>query len=286
MVDVLGLPLAGLGFRAFGPLFLRQHFAPFNALRTSLGLAPVQSLHEFYTLATLTLYADSPTLAPTEALPSNHRHIGPVLWEPEVDLPSWWHELAADVPVVYLSLGSSGDPRLGPLVLEALSTMKVRVMLATGGREAGPLSANVWAAPYLPGLAAARRSDLVISNGGSGTIAQAMSAGVPLLGIPSNADQYLCMGQVVSSGAGSLIRAGRLSAEAVRTQVARLLSPSYRAAAQAHRAELAAFDAAASFAQGLRDVSFEALSAEGDTQPQVRSLNSNPARLALKGCAR
>ena len=254
VVRWLGLPAARRIVSLVGPLFLERHFAPFNEVRRSTGLTPVDSLQEFYTRGDLTLYPDTPTLAPTRGLPASHRYIGPVVWEPAVPLPSWWHELPADRPIIYLSSGSSGAVSLPSVALEALADLPVTVVMASGTATISSVPANAHVAPYLPGIAVAHRASLVISNGGSGTIYQALSGGVPVLGIPSNADQYLCMEALLATGAGSLIRAGQLSAVAVRTEVNRMLGGTFAPAAQAQQREFAAFDSGALFAQAVRDL--------------------------------
>ena len=75
----------------------------------------------------------------------------------------------------------------------------------------------------LPGDQASRHADLVICNGGSTTGYQALQNGKPVLGIPSNLDQYLCMAGIESAGAGILLGAGRVTEEAVRAAVESLL---------------------------------------------------------------
>jgi hypothetical protein len=75
----------------------------------------------------------------------------------------------------------------------------------------------------LPGLDAARRSRLVICNGGSPTSQQALAAGVPIIGLATNLDQFLNMAAIESAGAGVVLRADRFSANMLRAHVRRLL---------------------------------------------------------------
>jgi UDP:flavonoid glycosyltransferase YjiC (YdhE family) len=63
----------------------------------------------------------------------------------------------------------------------------------------------------------------VICNGGSPTSQQALAAGVPVLGIAGNLDQYLNMDGVVRTGAGLLLRSDRLVEEELRATALRLL---------------------------------------------------------------
>jgi UDP:flavonoid glycosyltransferase YjiC (YdhE family) len=74
---------------------------------------------------------------------------------------------------------------------------------------------------------------MVICNGGAGTAYQALSEGAPVLGIPTNFDQYLAMTAIEKAGCGILLRSGSLTAEKVRQAVGRILeTTAYREAAQ------------------------------------------------------
>jgi hypothetical protein len=67
------------------------------------------------------------------------------------------------------------------------------VLVSTAGAEPLANHDSVFCSAYLPGNQAAARADLVVCNGGSPTTFQALSEGVPVLGIPGNLDQFLNM---------------------------------------------------------------------------------------------
>jgi UDP:flavonoid glycosyltransferase YjiC (YdhE family) len=230
---MLPIPLADLLFRAVRPLAFALHTLPLNAVRRRHGLPSLGTdLRRIYTDGDRTLYADIPELFPAHGLPSSHRYLGPVTWSPPMAEPGWWTALPRAGPVVYVTLGSSGQGALLPRVLQALAPLPVTVVAATAGRvalERVPDNAHV--APYLPGEAAARRASLVICNGGSPTSQQALAAGVPVLGIAGNLDQFLNMGGIEAAGAGQLLRADRVDVRAVARAAEFLLSSNAAAAA-------------------------------------------------------
>jgi UDP:flavonoid glycosyltransferase YjiC (YdhE family) len=114
--------------------------------------------------------------------------------------------------MAYVSLGTSGRSDLLPMVLRALDNLGVGALVSTAGRiSPAAIPDRTWVSRFLPGLKAAARADFVICNGGSATVYQAFAAGVPVLGIPSNLDQYLMMAYVQRSGAGGYLRAGDIS---------------------------------------------------------------------------
>jgi UDP:flavonoid glycosyltransferase YjiC (YdhE family) len=199
-------------FSLMRPFVFAQQASALNHIRREYGLASVgYSLPQLFTEADHTLYADLPELVPTFDRPRYHHYLGPVLWSPD-DRPSWWDDIPRDRPLAYVSLGTSGRPDLLSSVVWALHRVGIGTLVSTAGRRPPEhLPDNTWVAPYLPGLSAAGRADMVVCNGGSPTVYQAFAAGIPVLGIPSNLDQYLMMDYVQRYGAGNWLRAGEAS---------------------------------------------------------------------------
>lgn len=237
----LGVPLAQAAFTLLRPLLFAHHALPLNRLRREFGLPPVGlSLSRVFSDADETLYADLPEVVPTFRRPAHHHYLGPILWSHETGLPAWWDDLPLDRPVVYVTMGSSGRSDLLPVVLEALAGLPVVAIAAMMGRaRVRHKPPNAWVADYLPAEEAAGRSVLVIGNGGSATAYQALAAGVPMLGLPSNLDQYLTMSYLRQAGVGEFIRAGEATAGVIARAVSRLLqSPAHRRRAEALRTSI------------------------------------------------
>jgi UDP:flavonoid glycosyltransferase YjiC (YdhE family) len=221
----LPLPLARLLFRCARSAAFALHTRPLNRVRKQFGLPSLGSdLRRVYTDADFVLYADLPELFPLNGLPANHRFIGPTLWEPATPFPAAWQTLTGDRRLVYVTMGSSGNPALLPSIISALSALSVTAMVATAGlahlRESAP---NVLVADMLPGIEAARRSALVVCNGGSLACYQALSAGVPVIGIASNLDQFLNMQALERTGAGLTLRADRFNGRLLQDAADRIL---------------------------------------------------------------
>lgn len=231
---MLPLPLAAALFHTFRPLAFVPHCQPMNRLRRHYKLPPLgNNLRRVYTDADHLLIPDLAPLYPLGGPRDSYTHIGPLMWSPSVQAPDWWNEpVREELGSVYVTLGSSGDTSLLPLVLDALKDLPVRVLASTAGAPApSPVPANARLASYLPGDAAALRSRLMISNGGSLASQQALAAGIPTLGIASNMDQFLNMAPVERAGAGTLMRADRLSVAAIRQAAETLLRSDAAAAA-------------------------------------------------------
>lgn len=226
MTRFLPLAWAKTLFRLAQPWAFALHTRPLNRVRRENGLFPLGAdLRRIYGDADYILYADVPALFPTEALPSNHDYLGPILWSPQLPRPAWWDELPTDKPIIYLTLGSSGQASLLPLVLSAVSDLPVTVMLATAGAAVPvALPQNVYVADFIPGTEAAARAALVICNGGSPTSQQALAAGVPVLGIASNMDQFMNMEALVRSAVACNLRSDRLKTGSLRALVVKMLA--------------------------------------------------------------
>jgi len=230
-----GVKLTSMGFRVYRPLIFALYCMPLNRVRRKHGLPSLGSdICRMFTDGDYTLYADAPEQVPTYDRPPNHQYLGPVLWSPAVELPSWWDSLPTDRPIVYATLGTSGGRNLLQVVLTALADLPVTVIAATADRsDLTNVPANAYIADYLPGVAAAARSSVVICNGGSMTTQQGLGAGVPVVGLATNLDQHMNMEALERAGAGILLRTERIKSRSVAEAVQRAIGqPEYRQAAQ------------------------------------------------------
>jgi len=254
IVRVVGLKVAERYLPEALPKAFSYFAAPMNSLRKRFGLAPLDSLLDVLTAGDFTLFADIPELVPTVPLPAHQRFLGGVNWSPNIPEPEWFQQLRTDRPVVYVTLGSSGALEALPVVLEAIGKLPIQAVLSTAARiELKDVPKNVSVAPYLPGHLAARRADFVITNGGSSTGYQALMEGVPVLGVPSNLDQYLAMTAIERAGAGILVRAGGVQVAQILEAAQRLLTQStFRARARAVQADFARYDCHQNFREFLR----------------------------------
>ena len=236
LVKLLGVTLVRLALKIALPYFFGVQAKAFNTLRKAYGLEPIggRGAHEIFTRGTRTLYLDIPELYDLGPLSPTETYIGPVNWEPDIPLPSWWDALPDHKPVIFLSPGSSGDAVATLALIRALASLDLTLVVATAGRIApANLPSSVFAAEWIPGLAAAQRADLVICNGGSPMVYLALGKGKPVLGIPQNHDQYYMMEALERKGAGKLIRSGRVDAVTVRKAVLEILgNPAFRQAAE------------------------------------------------------
>lgn len=224
IVSLLGVKRATQYWPKALPLAFAHFVAPLDELRAHHGMPRSGGLLEALGDGDFTLYPDVPELCPTRDLPAAHRYLGPILWSPPVPPPLIPPELAGDRPLVYVTVGSSG-PRSGlDALLRVIGEFPVTALVATAGRfEIEKPPPNVVVVRFTPGAEVARRASFVVTNGGASTSYQALAEGKPVLGLPSNLDQYLAMTAIERAHAGRLVRSGEATPTAVRRALVELL---------------------------------------------------------------
>lgn len=202
---ILGKRITTLLMPWIEKIIIANDVSPFHKYRREIGLKPRKNIWD-YCMGDLTLIADIPEYGPTKNLPDNFYYIGPILWEPEIETPDWLKNLDPDRPTIYFTMGSTGYPRFFKKAIELFGDSKYQCIMTTGGMiEFSDMPKNFYVADYLPGNEIMKKSDVVVSHGGNGTIYQAMSYGVPIIGIPTWADQEFNLQRVEDMGIGILL---------------------------------------------------------------------------------
>ena len=254
LVTMLSAELCLKHYRRAMPAAFQRFADPVNELRVERGFAPIGSLRETLCWGDLVLHPDASELSPAPGAPSSHVFLGPVIWSAPASDERWREAMPNDsTPLVYVTLGSSGDPSKLAVVLEGLAGLPVRALAATAGRaKLKRLPANARVFDFVPGDEAARRAALVISNGGSTTGYQALAAGAPVLGIPRNLDQYLASQAICAFGAGLELRSGGLRAGQVEASARlALATPALRERAAAVAETFRHYDALRAFRDAI-----------------------------------
>lgn len=255
-------PVGRLRNRVMNALHRRVLFAPvtrhYERARQAVGLAPLGlSFIDTFLGDYLYLQSTVPSFEyPRSDLPPHVHFIGPLLPEPNDDFmpPRWWPELAGSRKVVLLTQGTVAtdpDQLLAPAI-RALADEPALVIATTGGPTSalldalgGALPANVRVERFVRYAQLMPHVDLLITNGGYGTVQQALAHGVPIVVAGATEDKPENAARIAWSGVGVRIKAhspdpARLLA-AVREALER---PRYRLRARAIAAEMAGYDAA------------------------------------------
>jgi UDP:flavonoid glycosyltransferase YjiC (YdhE family) len=252
----LGRRLASAMFPALLRMSMVYGSWGFRRVRKKHGLPPLRSMWDAVE-GDVTLLADLPEFMPVrEGAPPSLRYVGPLLWDADIPLPAWYSRLQPGRPTVYFTMGSTGDARFFEEAARVFGGTDYQVLITTGGlAELTGAPPNVFSAKYAPGDALMRVSDVVVSHGGNGTIYQALSRGVPVIGLPTIFDQEINMRRVTTLGVGLRMSShgyggGAALAEAVRTVLG---DPAYRERARALAGRIATTDGPRTAALHIHD---------------------------------
>jgi UDP:flavonoid glycosyltransferase YjiC (YdhE family) len=139
--------------------------------------------------------------------------------------------LDADRPVVHVTQGTVDNDDLSRLIeptIEALAGEDATVVVTTGGRDVGDikvaLPSNTRVAEYIPHDVLLPKVDVMITNGGYGTVQRAVSTGVPLVVAGSTEDKPEVAARVAWSGAGINLKTGTPTPTMIRGAVREILT--------------------------------------------------------------
>lgn len=249
--EALGLPHASVRTGGLSSAYaLRGHYgAALAPLRERAGLAPDPD--NAMPFRYLHLVAEPPGFAQPGDAPAPTTHLlRPESAEPPGELPPPWLAGLPARATIYATLGtifgvSPAGRETFAAILAALRDEPYTLILTVGRdidpEDYGPQPDNVRIERYIPQDQLLPRCDLVVCQGGFGTVTGALRAGLPLVVIPFGADQPLNAARCASLGVGVTIGPEARTAEAIRAAVRAVLAdPAYGANAARVRDEMAA----------------------------------------------
>jgi MGT family glycosyltransferase len=238
----------------------------YNAkLRRELRLPPLErGLFNFSKQADLYLQGSVPSFEyPRTDMPENVHFIGaaippaPANWHK----PEWWRELHGRrvILVTQGTINNDFDQLIRPAI-RALAEENALVIVTTGSRNPevvgiDPLPPNVRVERFIPYAALMPHVDLLLTNGGYGSIQIALAHGVPVVAIGKTEDKAEIANRVEYAGVGVGMKVRIPTETQIRDAVLRVLTtPTFAARAEAMRYELAGLDAATSASDLLEEL--------------------------------
>ena len=218
LTSLLGTRLAERSLPFFKKQMLSFVAFPYRMWRKRGGYdVNVDTLYEILE-GDLTLMADIPEFCPTTNLPESIRYVGPILWNAPMPEPEFLKRLDPKRPTVYVSMGSTGKSAFFEASLAAFADTEYQVVMTTGeiALAHAKTPPNFFVTDFAPGLAIMRHADVVINHGGNGTIYQALTAGIPIIGIPTHVDQQLQLQICERWGVGKKLREKTFNADVLR----------------------------------------------------------------------
>lgn len=152
-------------------------------------------------------------------------------------LPDWWDELDDRRRVVLVTQGTLANDDFGELLEPTLLALADRddllVIATTGGRPldalTAPIPANARVSTFLPFGALLPKVDAFVTNGGYGSVSQALAAGVPIVSAGLTEDKAEVGARIGWSGVGLNLAVNRPTPEALGAAISRVLDePGFR----------------------------------------------------------
>jgi hypothetical protein len=231
------------------PVLLRLN----KALNT-LGVGPVSVplFHSVVELADAYMQLSVPSFEFPRKIPSSVHFVGtPPIIPGQVTLPPWAHELDGSRKVVLVTQGPVANHNFELLIAPTLAALAnepdVLVVATAGGRPVvaipGAVPSNARLASYLPFEWLLPRVNVLVTNGGYGSVNQAMSFGIPLVTAGMTEDKADVNARVAWSGVGINLATNEPTQEAMRNAVRSVLDkPIYRLRALQLAEEFAGID--------------------------------------------
>ena len=197
-----------------------------NRPRRTVGLEPLTAADSLWR-APLHLYYTAPPFGPAGIeLPSTFRMVGPGIWEPPSEPPSFLAGIERPLVLVSASSEIQSDAVLVETALTALGAEGLEVAVSTAAQDPAQFAAppNAHVQRWLPHGQVLGRAACVVCHGGMGITQKALAAGVPVCVVPFGRDQFEVAEFVVGAGAGTCVLPHELNPDSLRTAVREALS--------------------------------------------------------------
>jgi len=208
-----------------------------NETRAAYGLAPAHDWPSVFAgHDRLLAVVPSAFDVPVDDVPAAMRHFGFLVPKGRAR-PAAAGFPPGDGPTVLVGLSTTyqRQEELLEVILDALAELPVRALVTTAGQVENdklPHPANVTVADFVPHTAVLDHTDVMVTHAGLGSIASALTFGVPLVCTPVSRDQFVNAERVADLGAGIAL-SGAPSAFDIAAAVRKVLgNASYRDAAR------------------------------------------------------
>ncbi|SFO59600.1 N-glycosyltransferase [Pseudonocardia ammonioxydans] len=231
--EYLGIPHGALDIAPMAPYGARAVLDELNDQRAVLGLPGVAD--PLHPLRGFRASVVPEAFHPVEFRIAEGRHYRPPEPVAPEPLDAAVAELPADRPLVLASLGSNAGHLIGdgpsPLdaIIEALGQLPVTAVVALGVGQRpeqwqGPRADNVHLTSFVQQKTLLAATDVFISHCGFNGTCEALTAGVPMIGIPLFAEQPANAARIEQLGAGVRLNVEDLTVDSLSSTLQTVLA--------------------------------------------------------------
>ncbi len=242
----------------------------FNAARHRLGLAPLKDALRTTAISPhlYTIFMAKELDPPRRAWAPQVQFVGPYSWDEPTgyERPAWTDSLrASGRPVVFATIGTlSNRIEIGfySTLMDALREEPVEVVCSIGAYGDDYVSKRLPAVPanfhverFVPNSVFVPRADVLVHHGGAGTTMHGWMHGVPAVAVPLNHEHHDFAQRIVEQGTGIRLDKKKLTPDALRGAVSRVLAePSFKESARRIAESIAHYRAVPTAADALEEL--------------------------------
>jgi len=156
-------------------------------VRADLGVGPFTTLDASFLAAdAIVAYTAEPFEYPRTDWPAKVHLVGPGLWEPPAEVPSWLADVDRPLVLVTCSTLFQDDGQLADVACEAFAGAPYDVVVTTGETDPASVTApgNVRVERFVPHTPLLERAVCVVCHAGMGITQKALAHGVPVVAVP------------------------------------------------------------------------------------------------------
>ncbi|HTU45453.1 MAG TPA: glycosyltransferase [Bryobacteraceae bacterium] len=208
-----------------------------NRYRKRWGLRPLRCTNDAFSPFAQLSQQNAEFDFPRKELPACFHYVGPIRCASRPAVPFPWQRLDSR-PLIYASLGTVNQHRrVFEAIAQSCAELDAQLVLSLGGAGNVADFRDLPGAPlvveFAPQLDLLERAALTITHAGLNTTLESLAAGVPLVAVPLNFDQFGVAARIRWTGTGDFIRLRKLTPDRLRALIQEVLTnPRYTEAAR------------------------------------------------------
>ncbi len=217
------------------PMNLPVNMGGFNMVMKNHNLKPFKSPLKIIR-GDLNIMTDAEELFPEyKEIGAYNVFTGPILMEKKMEMPESMkcYKKNPGRPLIFLSMGSSGDPILFSAIIKSFKNQPFDVFAALTTiikkEDIVQIPENVFAEKFFPARELTEMSDVAVIHGGQGTVYTTAKAATPFVGVPMFSEQQYNLENLARKGSGIVLSRPFLKPADIISSIKKILyEPSYK----------------------------------------------------------